>query len=135
MKNKRGISAVIETVLLILIVIAAVGIIAGLVLPMIRTAGERTSTCLGAMDITAASSAGVTFVQSKDVNVTAIAVTFYNSTGGAFTGTTALTSGAGSSNTSTPSTAGIQYAKVTVVPVVKTPSGKTVSCPAIEAAI
>jgi FlaG/FlaF family flagellin (archaellin) len=134
MKNKRGISAVIETVLLILIVIAAVGIIAGLVLPMIRTAGERTSTCLGAMDITAASSAGVTYVQSKNITVTAVAVTFYYANGTAVSGTTQVPTSVGSSVTSTPTTAGI-YAKATVVPTVTTPSGKQVACPAIEAAI
>jgi FlaG/FlaF family flagellin (archaellin) len=133
MKNKRGISAVIETVLLILIVIAAVGIIAGLILPMIRTAGERTSTCLEAMDITSASSSGVTYVQAKNITITAVAVTFYKADGSAVTGSVAVPTGVGSSVTSIPSTG--TYTKVTVVSTVTTPSAKVVTCPAIEAAI
>ena len=134
MKNKRGISAVIETVLLILIVIAAVGIIAGLVLPMIRTAGERTSTCLGAMDIVSAGSSGVTVVNAKGA-VTGVAVNFFKADGTAVAGTLSGTfaTGAGKSNSYT--VTADTYTKVVVVPTVTTPSAKSVSCSPIEAQI
>ena len=135
MNNKKGISALIETVLLILVVIAAVGIVAGLLMPMIRTAAERTATCQGLIDITSASSAGVTYIQSKAGNVSSMTVNFYNSAGAAIDSTNdAATTAVGNSVTANPSTGGT-YVKVTVVPVITTASGKQVACPTIESAI
>ncbi|MFH1823537.1 MAG: archaellin/type IV pilin N-terminal domain-containing protein [archaeon] len=45
MKNKRGIAPVIATVLLIVIVLAAVGILIGFIIPMIERSTEDATLC------------------------------------------------------------------------------------------
>ena len=138
MENKRGISAVIETVLLILIVIAAVGIIAGLILPMIRTAGERATNCQGLIDISSATKDAVTIMQSKSVsaNVSAVSITLYNAagqtTGSASAITLPMAVGAPQTSTITGATSPV---KASVITTLTLTSGKQVACPAIEAAI
>lgn len=46
MKNKKGISAVIETVLLVLITITAVGILSAVIIPMIRDKLDKSAECM-----------------------------------------------------------------------------------------
>jgi len=51
MKNKKGLSSVIATVLIVLLALAAVAIVAGFLLPIFRDSGTTTSasvTCLEA---------------------------------------------------------------------------------------
>ena len=50
MKNKKGVSAVVITVSLILIAVVAVGIIASFVMPMIKTQLGKAQACLALRD-------------------------------------------------------------------------------------
>ena len=137
MNNKKGVSAMIETVLLILVVIAAVGIVAGLLVPMIRTAAERASTCQGLVDITSASTTVVNFIQAKDPSPSSInstVVTWYKIDGTvAGTNDTGVPAGVGKSTTGTITGTGATKAVIQIV--IKTGSGKLVTCPAIESQV
>lgn len=50
MKNKKGVSAVIATVLLIMITIAAVALIAGIIIPFVKNQMEKGKSCFEATD-------------------------------------------------------------------------------------
>ena len=138
MKNNKGISALIGTVLLILVVIAAVGIIAGLLVPMIRTAGERTANCQGLIDVTSATSSAVTIMQSKSITATvqSVSITLYNAAGGTTGSASAITLpmtvGAPQTSTITGATSPV---KASVITTLKLTSNALVACPAIEAPI
>jgi hypothetical protein len=138
MNNKKGVSAMIETVLLILVVIAAVGIVAGLLVPMIRTAGERTASCQGLIDIPAASASSITILQSKSIapaTLSSVLITLYNNTGATGTPVTVTLSGVGVANTTTSLGTVVNARKVSAIATIVTSSGTTVACPAVEAAI
>jgi hypothetical protein len=72
MKNKRGVSAVVATVLIILITVAAVGIIWVAVIPLIRDKVASSDICLSA-DLSIDSSGGWT-CHDLDQNLTKIRV-------------------------------------------------------------
>ena len=136
MKNKKGISGVIETVLLILVVIAAVGIISGLVLPMIRTAAERTTICQGLIEINSATASSVTYTQTKDANVTGVNIIVTDTSGLSNTTTGTKTTGVGTSQTVISFPTGIgTVSKVGVMPVISVTGGKKVTCPVIESTV
>jgi hypothetical protein len=134
MNNKKGISALIETVLLILVVIAAVGIVAGLLIPMIREAADRTATCQGLLEINSATLKGVTYTQDKGTagQITAVSIIAYDAAGTATTVTGTAPTGVGNSQTAALTGTPI---RVTVISTVNLTSGKLVACPAAESAI
>jgi len=68
LKNKKAISALIATVLLILITIAGVAIIAGAVIPMITKITQSGQACTSAR-LNIDTSAGFTCLNSTGVNV------------------------------------------------------------------
>lgn len=61
MNNKNGVSAVVATVLIIMITVAAVGIIWAAIIPMIRTSIDRGTACFDAQsDISVVTDQGYT---------------------------------------------------------------------------
>ena len=69
MKSKRGVSTVVATVLIILITVAAVGIIWAAVMPMVRNSIDKGSACFDAgSDISLVSDAGYTCI-TADGNI------------------------------------------------------------------
>jgi len=138
MNNKKGISAIVETVLLVLVIIAAVGAIAGIAVPMLRGQADKTALCFASADVISATPSQVTILLKKDLTVTGVSVTVTNATGA--TASTFYTTP--KINASAPS----QVYNVPNVPVVTNPSnikvalqlnikGKTESCEAIEGSI
>jgi len=68
MNNKKGIEALVATVLLILITIAAVGIIWGAIMPIIRQNIESSQNCLNAgIEVNMAS--GYTYAAGNNVSI------------------------------------------------------------------
>jgi type II secretory pathway pseudopilin PulG len=137
MNNKKGISALIETVLLILVVIAAVGIVAGLLVPMIRTAAERTANCQGLIEITSATASAVTVTQTKDITPASINSTYvalYDSGGKTLNSTTISLIAVGTPVTTSFTSTGTPI-KASVITTLKLSTGRLVACPAAEAAI
>ena len=78
--NKKGISALLETVLLILVVLAAAGIIFGAVIPMLRGPIEKATACSDAIVIAAVSQNEVTLTIKKEITLASIAVNVFNAT-------------------------------------------------------
>jgi len=69
MKDKKAVTAVIGTILLILMTIAAVGIIWGVVMPMVKKGAQEASvSCIGA-DLTIIKTGGLTCHNSTHVKV------------------------------------------------------------------
>lgn len=98
-KNKKGISAVVATVLIILITIAAVGIIWTAVIPMIRNQISGGTVCLDAdvavelgnnPSYTFKNSTGVqvqvrkTSAGTSDFELSSVKVKFYDTTGNSY---------------------------------------------------
>ena len=82
MKSKKGISALVETVLLVLVAITAVGIVWYAVVPLFKTPAETASLCLNAVDITSATTGGnITVVVLKDINLTRLVINAYDTNG------------------------------------------------------
>ena len=134
MNNKKGISALLETVLLILVVLAAAGIIFGAIIPMLRAPAERAAACSDLMSIASTSATQVTVTANK-AGIVSYAVNGFDATGKACPADGKALGGIGSTvSTTLPTTGCGPYIKVSVVPVV-TVGGKDVACPAIEAAI
>jgi len=133
--NKKGISALLETVLLILVVLAAAGIIFGAVIPMLRGPIEKSTLCSGALEIAAASQSEVTVTLQKDVALSSLAVTVLNSTESAAS-TSYPTAGmklGESKSLALPSITGTKTL-VRIIPVLVI-QGKNETCPAIESTI
>jgi len=135
MKNKKGISGVIETVLLILVVIAAVGIISGLVLPMIRTAAERTTICQGLIEVNSATATSITFTQTKDATISTVNIIATNTNGVSNATSVTSTLGVGASQTATPPSVSGTVTKIGVMPTITVTGGKKVTCPVIESPV
>jgi len=70
MKNKRGVSALVATVLLILITIAAVGIIWGAVLPLIQKGMKQGTGCTMETTLSIDTSSGYTCYNEEENFVT-----------------------------------------------------------------
>jgi len=142
--NKKGISALIETVLLILVVLAAAGIIFGAVIPMLRAPVEKATLCEGAIDVTSATASSVTITKAKDVVIDSITVNAFDKDGkaGTFTITTtstpvAVPAAVGAVATvNTPAiTGGGSPVKVSIVAAVNTTANKKIACSPVEAPI
>lgn len=69
MNNKKGISAVVATVLIILITVAAVTIIWAAIIPMIKTQLEEGTVCLDATSALAIENKGYTCFNAATVDV------------------------------------------------------------------
>jgi len=136
MNNKKGISAIVETVLLILVIIAAVGAIAGIAVPMLKGQATKTAACLDSVDVVSATSSGVTILLKKDLAVSGISVTASNvsgATNAAFYTTSLPSLSAPSQTYAMPS--GVTNPSKVIVSVQATISGSKQTCPAIETAI
>jgi len=133
MNNRKGISALVETVLLILVVLAAAGIIFGAVIPMIREPAERAGICQNALTVSSTQTM-VTIIKNKDVAINSIAVNVYNSLGAATAvkGVKIPESIGSAETTALP--AGT-FVKVQVIPVVNMTAGKQAACDPIEVSI
>jgi len=133
MNNRKGISALLETVLLILVVLAAAGIIFGAVIPMLREPAERASMCQDALTVSSTPTM-VTLIKNKDVAINNISINVYNAAGAATPVPGVLMpTGIGSAAT-TPLTGltGGPFVKVQVIPLVNMTTGKQVACAPIE---
>ncbi len=65
--NKRGVSSVVATVLIIMIVVAAIGILWTAVVPMVRNSIDKGSACFDALsDITLVTDKGYTCCYTDD---------------------------------------------------------------------
>lgn len=69
MNKKKGISAVVATVLIILITVAAVTIIWTAIIPMIKTQLEEGTVCLNAVTALAIENKGYTCFNAADIKV------------------------------------------------------------------
>lgn len=69
MNKKKGISAVVATVLIILITVAAVTIIWAAIIPMIKTQLEEGTVCLNANTALAVENKGFTCFNAGNINV------------------------------------------------------------------
>jgi len=134
MKNRKAISGLIETVLLILVVIAAAGILVGVLIPMIRGPVEKAQICVDAMEITSVSTASgtLTITLKKDVSLAGVAINMYNAAGNV-NSTSQSVSGMsiGEAKSFNLPTGISSPTKVTVVPKLMI-KGKMETCPAIE---
>jgi hypothetical protein len=128
MNNKKGISALLETVLLILVVLAAAGIVFGAVIPMLRSPAERAAMCQDAVTVNVAQNI-VSIIKNKDVMINSISINAYTAAGTAtnYVGTVPATIGSVATTTITGT-----YVKVQVIPVVNTTGGKQVACAPID---
>ena len=73
MENKKGVTAVIGTILLILMTIAAVGIIWGVVMPMVKQGAQEASvSCIGA-DLSVIKTGGIT-CYNNNTNTTKVVI-------------------------------------------------------------
>ena len=133
-RGRKGISALLETVLLILVVLAAAGIIFGAVIPMLREPAERASMCQDALTVSSTPTM-VTLVKNKEVTISSIAINVYDAAGAA-TGVSpanvSIPLSVGSAATSILPTTGGPFVKVQVIPVVNMTTGKQVACAPIE---
>ena len=136
MKSKKGISALVETVLLVLVAITAVGIVWYAIVPLFKTPAETAALCLNAVDITSASSAGTaTVVILKDINASKLTMNAYDATGKSLctnSTTAGLTVGSTSSIACNPVVIGAVKAGVIVTGLL---NGKIVACPEVIEAV
>ena len=78
MNNKKGISAVVATVLIILITVAAVAIIWAAIIPMIKNQIQGSTVCLSATSqVSAVVEDGLTCVNKTSYNATTGNMTFF----------------------------------------------------------
>jgi len=70
MINKKGVSAVVATVLIVLITIAAVSIIAGFIIPMVREGLEEGGSCFDLRDYVKITDLGYTCYDSAKTSLT-----------------------------------------------------------------
>ena len=132
MNNKKGISALLETVLLILVVLAAAGIIFGAIIPMLRAPAERAALCQDAITVSA-TNAYLSLVQNKEVNLVNVSGSAINAAGAATQFVVTKPTNIGNVVTSSMPTTGGPFVKVQIVPVMNTSTGKSVACAPIEA--
>ncbi|MEM2956549.1 MAG: hypothetical protein QW041_03200 [Candidatus Pacearchaeota archaeon] len=136
MKNKKAISALIETVLLILVVIAAAGIVFYAVIPMISGPVEKARVCQDLIEITSVTPNDITIMQTKEANIDNITINAFDASGKVGTKSANKPVGVGSAATTTlPTiTGGGQPIKVSVVAIANV-TGKKIVCSPIEAPI
>lgn len=132
MNNKKGISALLETVLLILVVLAAAGIIFGAVIPMLRAPAERAAACSDLITISATTTNLNILLNKGDVKINSIGASAFNAAGAATQIATVNVPTAVGATTSSNMPAGGPFVKVQVVPVVNTTTGKQIACPPVE---
>jgi len=132
MKSKKGISALVETVLLVLVAITAVGIVWYAIVPLFKVPAETASLCLNSVDITSASSAGTaTVVILKDIGATKVTMNAYDASGKSLcsaSATTGLSVGSTANLACSPAVTGAVKAGVIVTGVLNT---KAVACPEV----
>jgi hypothetical protein len=70
MKSKKAISDIVSTVLIIMIAVAAVGIIGAIVVPMVRNSLQGGTACLGALSDVSIETQGTCINKTNVSNVT-----------------------------------------------------------------
>jgi len=128
MINRKGISALIATVLLVLITIAAVGIIWGAIMPLIKSNLETSQKCNNA-ELTVSLDSGYTYASGNDafiqiargastgINIIAIQVKVIDNTGNSVIQTNSSVPGVNSDKVYKITATGIPK-KVGVAPVI-----------------
>lgn len=70
MQTKRAISDIVSTVLIIMIAVAAIGLIGGLVVPMVRNSLQGGTTCFNALtDISIVTDEGYTCLNGTNLSI------------------------------------------------------------------